>query len=48
MICDEHRRPVRWEVNPTTGVKTKRCPKCGLVIVREKPSEGTELQNSAK
>jgi hypothetical protein len=30
--CEIHQQPIRWELNPKTRVKTKRCPRCGVIL----------------
>lgn len=30
--CQIHGSPIRWELNPKTNVKTKRCPRCGAIL----------------
>jgi len=30
--CVVHAQPIRWELNPQLGLKTKRCPRCGVIL----------------
>lgn len=33
MTCvAQHKKAIRWEINPLTNVMTKRCPRCGYIL----------------